>query len=286
MFPDDRLGRRIIGSLMFGVFVGLVNFAIDVSFPRFHVVPTTTILNDLIIGAAAGLLAYVWVSRQTAKHVLEMSREKLTREAIEKERKRMALDLHDTVCQAHTAAIMYLECAQDSLDSNVEPGKHVERALHLVRGATTEMRCALWDLYPEEMKRVDLKTALESLSKSLTAGSGLNVQLLLDGASQPLPQEIEKGLLRISQEALSNIVKHAQAHDVRIELLLESHQARLYVIDDGRGFRGEPSSGTFGLTSMRDRAEALGGVWEIRSEPGHGTEVRARIPVPSTQIKR
>ena len=94
-----------------------------------------------------------------------------------------------------------------------------------------------------------------------------------------LPLEIEKGLLRISQEALSNVVKHAQAHEVRIELFLDSQRARLCVKDDGQGFRPELNPGSFGLTSMQDRTQSLGGVWTIHSEPGRGTEVHASIPI-------
>ena len=99
---------------------------------------------------------------------------------------------------------------------------------------------------------------------------------------RPLPPEIEKVLLRISQEALSNVVKHAQAREVQVELILDSQRARLCVKDDGLGFEPQEDGGSFGLTSMQDRAKALGGVWTIRSEPGRGTEVQASIPIPPT----
>jgi signal transduction histidine kinase len=277
--PEDKLGRRILGPLLVGIFVALANFALDVSFPRSHVVPATTVLNDLIIGAAAGLLAYIWLARQTARHLLELSRQKLTQEAIDQERKRIALDLHDTVCQAHAAAIMQLECVQDSPEMNRAAQEHLLRALQLVRGATAEMRCVLWDLYPEEMQKVDLRTAIEYLSKNLTAGSGTNVHISLDGTMRQLPPDIQRGLLRISQEALSNVVKHAQARDVSIELLLDSEQVHLCIRDNGQGFWAEPEPGTFGLASMENRAKALGGVWEIHGEPGRGTEVRASLPL-------
>jgi signal transduction histidine kinase len=265
---------------MLGVFVAAANFALDRYFAHLGTVPATTILNDLIIGAAAALLAYIWVSRQASKHVSELSAQKLTQEAINKERKRMALELHDTVCQAHTGAIMQLECAADSLGENLAAREHVHRALQLVRGSMTEMRCALWDLYPEELQKSDLKNALEYLVKDLTAGNGLRVQLSLNGTIRRLPLEIEKGLLRISQEALSNAVRHAQAREVKIELLLDSQRACLWVKDDGQGFRPDVTPGSFGLTSMQDRTKSLGGVWTIHSEPGRGTEVHASIPIP------
>jgi len=280
MSPDEKLGSHILGSFAIGVFVALGNYALDVSFLHLGVTPATTVLNDLIIGGAAGILAFFWVSRQDAKNELELTAEKTTQEAVHKERKRMALELHDTVCQAHTAAIMHLECASDSLGEDLVAREHVIRALQLVRGSMTEMRCALWDLYPEELQKADLKNAIESLIKDLTTGNGLRVQFSLDGMIRRLPPQTEKGLLRISQEALSNVVKHAQAHEVQIELFLDSQRARLCVKDDGQGFLPELNSESFGLASMEDRTKALGGVWTIQSEPGRGTEIHASIPIP------
>lgn len=142
------------------------------------------------------------------------------------------------------------------------------------------MRCALWDLYPEELQKLDLKNAIEMLVKDLTADNELSVQFSLDGKVRRLPLDIEKGLLRISQEALSNIVKHARAREVRIDLFLDSERARLSVKDDGQGFQPDLHAGSFGLTSMQDRTTSLGGIWTIHSEPGCGTEVHASIPIP------
>jgi signal transduction histidine kinase len=282
MSLDERLGKRIVGSFILGVAVALANFALDIFFARRGTARDTTVLNDLLIGAAAAGLAYIWVSRQDVKHALELSKEKLMQEAVQSERKRMALELHDTVCQAHTAAVMHLEMAHDSVDENLAAREHVRRALQLVRGSTTEMRCALWNLYPEELQKVDLKSAIEYLAKDLIAGNTPNIQFSFDGVVRRLPPETENALLRISQEALSNAVKHAQAREVRVELFLDSECARLCVKDDGQGFQPALQSGSFGLTSMQDRAKALGGVWSIHSEPGGGTEIHASIPIPRT----
>jgi signal transduction histidine kinase len=277
---SDGIRKRALGSLLFGALIGAANFAFDVSFPRSHPVSATTILNELIIGAAAAVLAYIWVSRQAAKQALELATEKLTQDAIERERKRIALDLHDSVCQEHTGAIMHLECALDSSRITGEAQEHLSRALQLVRGATTEMRCALWDLYPEEMRRVDIRTAIDYFARNITSGSGLNVQVFLEGPTRHLPHEVEKTLLRISQEALTNVLKHARASDVEVQLVVDAREACLSVKDNGCGFRTGTSAGGLGLASMKDRAQAVGGTWEIHTEPGRGTEVRTRIPIP------
>lgn len=280
MSPDERFGTRIVGSFVLGVCVALANFVVDLSFTRMGSARDTNVLNDLIIGAAAALLAYIWAFRQDAKHALELSKEKLMQEAIYMERKRMALELHDTVCQANSGVIMHLELAGQFLGENSAEQAHVQRALQLVRESTTEMRCALWDLYPEELQKVDLGNAIEFLVKDLTTNNGLNVQFSIGGLVRRLPLETEKGLLRVSQEALSNVVKHARAREVRIELFFDSERARLCVKDDGQGFQPELNAGSFGLTSMHDRTEGLGGVWTIHSEPGCGTEVYASVPIP------
>ena len=283
---DERLGSRIIGSFVLGLCVALANRALDVAFARMGAARDTNVLNDLIIGVAAALLAYLWVSRQDVKHALELSKEKLIQEAAQSERKRMALELHDTVCQAHAGTIMHLELAGDSLSEDPAAHAHVHRALQLVRGSMTEMRCALWDLYPEELEKLDLKNTIELLVKDLTADKGLSVQFSLEGKIRRLPLDIEKGLLRISREALSNVVKHAKAREVRIDLFLDSERARLSLRDDGQGFQPDLNAGSFGLTSMQDRTKALGGIWTIHSEPGRGTEVHASIPIPPVTSRR
>ena len=281
MPPNENLGRRVIGSFFFGMLIALVNSVLDIGFDRLGVGPATTLLNDMIIGTAAGVLAYIWASRQVAQHVLELSKEKLTQEAADNERKRIAFELHDTVCQTQTGALMHLECVRDTLGENPEANEHLQRALQLSRESMTEMRCALWDLYPEELQKEDLKSAIEYLVKNLTSSNGLSVQFSVEGFIRRLPLETEKGLLRISQEALSNVVKHARASEVRIELFLDSQRARLSVKDDGQGFLPGEHPGSFGLTSMQDRTRALGGVWTIQSEPGRGTEIHASIPIPA-----
>ena len=123
MSPDEKLGRRVIGAFLLGAFVALINFALDVSLIRLGITPHTYALNNLIIGAAAGLLAYIWMARQNARNELELSTQKLAEEIVQKERKRIALELHDTVCQAQTGAIMHLECAGDSLGESPEARK-------------------------------------------------------------------------------------------------------------------------------------------------------------------
>lgn len=279
---NDKLGRRILGSVGLGVLVGLANFALDRAFDRLGIERATTVLNDVAIGAAAALLAYIWVSRQAVRYARALAEETRLQAALSAERKRIALELHDTVGQAHAGAVLRLDCARDALDGGAPARDDVDKALQLVRASMTEMRCALWDLYPEELQKVSLTGAIQSMANDLVVGRGLAVHCSFDGVVRRLPPEAEKGLLRISQEALSNVLKHAQASEVRIDLCFDAHQARLSVKDDGRGFQPDRHHASLGLTSMRNRASALGGEWAISSGEGRGTEVRVSIPIPPT----
>jgi len=279
MSPDEKPGRRIIGTLALGVFVTLASFALDVFFDRRNGTLATNALNDLIIGAAVALLAHIWVSRRDAKYAQELSAERRMQEAINKERKRIALEIHDTVGQAHSGAIMHLELATDSLPLNESAREHVSRAQQLICESITEMRCALWDLYPEELQKLDLKSAIGCLVKDLTTSDGLVVHFNTNGLIRRLPLETERALLRICQEALSNTVKHARAHEVKVDLRFAAHEARLEIEDDGQGFLPEESSESLGLISMKNRAHSMGGVWTIRSEPGSGTSISVLVPI-------
>lgn len=277
MSPDEQFARRIISAFVIGVLVAITNFVLDISLDHFGIVLATNALNDLLIGLAAATMAYVWVSRQASVHARELSSEKIKQRAVDEERKRIALELHDTVSQDLTSIVIQLENAAACLNGQSEV---VEGALQTARRGMAEMRCALWDLYPEELRRVDLGGAIEHLSKDLATGSALSVQCSVSGIIRRLPTDVEKNLLRISQEALFNVVKHAKAHEVSVELILDEQRAELSVKDDGQGFATDSSLGGFGLSFMKDRAKVLGGECWISSERGRGTEVHASIPIP------
>jgi signal transduction histidine kinase len=280
MSTSERLGRRIIGSLALGAFAALANIALDISVSRRDGVHATNTLNEFLIGVGVALLGYAWVSRRDSKHALELSTVRVMREAIDKERKRIALEIHDSVGQALTGAILHLELASDFLPVNQPAREHVRRAFQLVCGSMTDMRCALWDLYPEELQKLGLKSAIECLVRDWTTSDGLKVHFSVNGLPRRLPLETEKALLRICQEALSNAVRHAQAREVRIQLFFDSQEARLHVKDDGRGFQPGQISESFGLISMQNRVQSSGGVWALHSEPGCGTDVQVSIPIP------
>jgi len=117
-----------------------------------------------------------------------------------------------------------------------------------------------------------------------TAGAAVDVKVDVSGPETVLPQEMEQHLLRIAQEAVTNVVKHAGANRIAIKLHTEARKLYLRIWDNGRGFETpdvfSTLGGHFGLIGMRERAERLGGELRLASNPGEGTEVEVTVPLP------
>jgi signal transduction histidine kinase len=154
--------------------------------------------------------------------------------------------------------------------------KRVEEEL---RDSAAEMRALIFELRPESLENEGLVAALEKQAAALEARHGLEVKPeLCDEPDAPL--ETKGALYRIAQEALHNIVKHARARSVNMNLAYDPERVTLEISDDGVGFdRGGDFPGHLGLHSMRERAEGLDGTLEVESSPGSGTRIRAEIPI-------
>jgi signal transduction histidine kinase len=211
-------------------------------------------------------------------------RESIVREcAVTKERKRMAAELHDTLCQGLTAIALMLQAAQASAAQDGEAvQRYVHRAYEVATDTLREARRSMWTFAREETENIDPADSL-----ALAAGQMFNdtpVQCELSLQEQPfnLPSRIRFELLRIGKEALTNVLKHSQATRVQVELAYRKQTLQLSVMDDGRGFVRGPAGDVqpgYGLTSMQQRAEGLGGKITIESQPRHGTKIVAVIPL-------
>jgi nitrate/nitrite-specific signal transduction histidine kinase/PAS domain-containing protein len=200
------------------------------------------------------------------------------------ERSRLAQDLHDSVTQVLFSANLLAEVLPQIWRSNPERGlQRLEKLRRLTRGALAEMRTLLLELRPAAV----VKTPLEDLLAQLTEASGiraeLSFQLYLERIPL-LPQDVQISFYRIAQEALNNIIKHAQANLVTISLSaaplpMEAdgkpwHEIRLAIEDDGVGFASEnKGTGHMGIGIMRERAAAIQAHLNLESQPGHGTQV-------------
>ncbi|MFI7613305.1 sensor histidine kinase [Nonomuraea terrae] len=199
------------------------------------------------------------------------------------ERRRLAAEIHDTLAQGLTGIVTQLQAAADSADP-AAVRDHIDRASALARQSLGEARRSVRDLGPGQLEHDPLPTALEKIVAAWSAETGVEGRFTVTGAAEPLHDEVEAALLRIAQEALANVARHAGARRTGVTLSYMDDEVSLDVRDDGRGFdpRNPPArgdTGGFGLGGMRARAERVGGALVVESEPGLGTALSARVPL-------
>ncbi len=198
------------------------------------------------------------------------------------ERQRLARDLHDTLTQGFASVVLLLEAAQESLATGRPVDRHVAQALRSARDNLAESRRVVWALRPRPLAEQPLPPALEELTGRLAEETGLQAETVVTGTARPLPAQVEEALLRIGQEALANVRKHAAASQVTLTLSYLDDAATLDVHDDGVGFdqaAAEDVTGGLGLRAMRERAATLGGSLVVESAPGEGTTIAVELPV-------
>jgi signal transduction histidine kinase len=278
--------RRLGICIGTGTGVALANSFLDASFYQRGYPSTAILINNCVIGAVVSLLIYLVLILHARKRDREVSLEIIRREAVLRERHRLAHEFHDNVARSLTGVIMQLEAADDNINRQTAAGKHSRRALDLARKGLREMRRSLQDLPPESLEQEDLTTAIAQVSEELTTGTSLKIQTSFTGIVRRLPSPTEVALLRICQEALANVIAHANASCARIELCFGAQDVRLCVTDDGPGFDPGQSKKSFGLRSMQQRAKQLGGEWQLQSKRGLGTRVYVSIPVSPAICER
>ena len=197
------------------------------------------------------------------------------------ERARLAREIHDTLAQGFVGIASQLDAVSMLMPDDQSP---VRKYLDMARHSLTEARRSVMDLRASALDGHDLAGAIQSSTRTWTAGSPVDVAVDVSGPATVLPEEMEQHLLRIAQEAVTNVLKHAAASRVVIQLHTEARRISLRIRDNGRGFEQQDvftsSGGHFGLLGMRERAERLGGELRLASQPGGGTEVEVTVPLP------
>jgi signal transduction histidine kinase len=159
----------------------------------------------------------------------------------------------------------------------------LDLARRMAQHSLTEARRSVMDLRAEALDGHDLAFALDSGVQVWTAGSGVEVEADIQGETGDLPEDVSHHVLRIAQEAVANVVKHAHAKKINLTLRKDLKQLTLNVRDNGCGF--EPNgafrsgNGHFGIMGMRERAERLGGELRLESAPGKGTLLDVLVPL-------
>lgn len=214
-------------------------------------------------------------------------------QAEEDQRRRLARELHDEPLQLflHLARRLDRLGEAPSVPAGVTAALGEARAQALA--AAGRLRTLARDLRPPALDQLGLVAALSSLVADVEEEAGLASELEVEGDKARLAPDVELGAFRIAQEAVRNTVRHAGAHGLRVTLRFEPAELALTVADDGAGFepvrRDEMARGAhFGLLGMAERAHVLGGALEVRSTPGEGTVISARIPfhAPDHQTER
>jgi ligand-binding sensor domain-containing protein/signal transduction histidine kinase len=207
------------------------------------------------------------------------------------ERSRIAREIHDTLAQGYVGISVQLEVLSELLRKNktAAAAKHLDVTRGYVREGLAEARQSIWALRSQDSTESTLPVKMRRLAEAENS-HGLTASFSSFGAYRPLPAEMEQEFLRVAQEAIHNVKKHAGATTLTVQLEYGPAEIALEVRDDGRGFESgdddEPEPGHYGLTGMRERADAIGGRLEVTSEPGVGTTVRLQALTPSRELSR
>ena len=232
-------------------------------------------LESFASGAASAIIA---------TRAIEDEKLRLSIESSELERRRWAREIHDETLQELGA----LKVMQESALNVEGPGAArvaLERANEQVERVIATLQGLITDLRPAALDQLGPQAAVEALVERTSARASLAVELDVDLAyesgrvAQRLAPDLEAAIYRITQEALNNVVKHARATRVRVLIEEDDERVTITVEDDGIGFEPPSSPRRFGLVGMRERAELLGGTFEILAAAGGGARVRAAMPV-------
>jgi signal transduction histidine kinase len=201
--------------------------------------------------------------------------------AQEEERRNISRELHDEVGQSLSALLMEAgnAAARVSPDST-EVRRHVESIKRLAEASVQVIRNMSLLLRPSMLDDLGLVPALEWQAREVFKRTGLRVQVTADENASELPDEHKTCIYRVVQEALHNCARHAQAHNVTVEVLQQPSQILLSVVDDGRGFDARRVRG-LGLVGMEERVHHLGGALRVKSQPGSGTTIAVVLPLAS-----
>ena len=214
---------------------------------------------------------------------LKLSQQALVQDqlAVSRERNRLARELHDTLAHTLSGLSVQLEAIHTILpEDQLETNNMIETALYTARDGLEETRRALKALRAEPLDDLGLKLAIQNLIANLKARTNLNFHQNFSDVFYQFNHDEEQMIYRITQEALENIVHHANASNVWLQLGMESNGYVLSIRDDGSGF--DPMAITkfsdrLGIKGMRERAEMLNAILEINSQPGMGTQLQLKM---------
>jgi two-component system sensor histidine kinase DegS len=206
--------------------------------------------------------------------------------AIEEERKRIAREIHDGPAQMLANVFLRLELLEKLIGENPEKGKEeIASFKEIVKESLKEVRNFIFALRPMILDDLGLIPTLKRYLKNMEEHFNISSEFIIIGDEKRMSSVLEMALFRIIQEALNNVIKHANAKNVKVILEVGEKEISVNIKDDGIGFIPEDYihfrkySNNLGLVSMKERAELLGGIFKIKSKLGEGTNVFVKIPL-------
>ncbi|HZD59435.1 MAG TPA: sensor histidine kinase [Anaerolineae bacterium] len=205
-------------------------------------------------------------------------------EILEKDRQRLAFDLHDGPAQALSSALLQVDVLEDQVSSE-EAKKELAYLRSILDQGLYELRTSMYSLKPQSMSQKGLIAKIKGYTKQFSSRTGIEVAILVEPEERELPGVIEVNIFRIVQEALNNVYKHARATHVVIKIFFSESQVSCTIEDNGIGFDASSRSSHmkgltgYGLVSMGDRVGQFLGTFNVNSELGKGTRIGFSIPL-------
>ncbi len=210
-------------------------------------------------------------------------------QAQEEERQRVARDIHDGPAQSMSNVVLKAEICEKLLDVDIEKSRNELKQLkRVVRGCLQDVRRIIYDLRPMSLDDLGLVPTIQRFISNYQEETDISINFLANGTHEELSSTISLTTFRILQESLNNVKKHAEANHVIIHLSIGAEKLMMGIYDDGKGFdidnlriKDDDTTSGFGLDSMKERIELLGGTFKIQSTFGQGTRLNITIPLSS-----
>jgi ligand-binding sensor domain-containing protein/two-component sensor histidine kinase len=204
--------------------------------------------------------------------------------AVLAERTRIAREIHDTLAQGFVGISVQLELAAQMLSTSPHAVRdQLNQTRKLVRDSLSEARRSIWNLRSSEAGTVDFASRFSSAIRARTSGKSIETNIQFTGTYHSLSAEVESELLKIALEAVANVLQHAGATRVDIQVQYEIGRLTMQIEDNGVGLSSDLATSTpeghFGLIGMRERTHAIGGTFAVNSVPGEGTKISVELPL-------
>jgi len=286
----------IAGAILLDLLLVPFSVALDNALPLFPTHLDLGLTRSFLVGLAGRMITLL-VAGYTVARVVQAQRGQsaslalanarligyaatLEQLATSRERNRLARELHDTMAHSLSAMAVQLDAADCLWDTSPDEARQLlEQALTTTRDGLAETRRALRDLRASPLEDLGLGLAVRTLAESAAARGRFAIDIQVQEGGKEFSPEVEQCIYRVAQEAVENVVQHADAQRLTVHLARQGKRAALTVADDGQGFDVDAAlaDGHYGLQGMRERAEMAGGTLALTSILGRGTTVRLMV---------